>query len=31
VEAVHPPELRERMGEIARAIAERYVEESVGV
>jgi predicted DNA-binding transcriptional regulator YafY len=31
VEAVHPPELREQMGEVARAIAARYVEEAVGV
>ena len=31
VEAVHPPELREQMGEVARSIAERYAEEAVGV
>ncbi|MCW1922716.1 YafY family transcriptional regulator [Luteolibacter arcticus] len=31
VEAVHPPELREQMGEIALAMVERYVEEGVGV
>ncbi|MCW1884635.1 YafY family transcriptional regulator [Luteolibacter flavescens] len=31
VEAVHPPELRERMGAVARELAGMYAEETVGV